>query len=70
VAEHIHFLRDGVSFWWNDEGETQWFTYHWWVSAQSAQWAAALPGERFWSLTRSFTPGLQRFATVTWTGVR
>ena len=21
---HLHFINDGVDFWWNDEGETQW----------------------------------------------
>jgi hypothetical protein len=27
VANHLHFLRDGVAFWWDDEGETQFFTF-------------------------------------------
>ena len=25
AAQIEHFLPDGVDFWWNDEGETQWF---------------------------------------------
>jgi len=24
---HAHFINDGMDFWWNDEGETSWFTY-------------------------------------------
>lgn len=27
TTNHLHFLRDGVAFWWNDEGETQYFTF-------------------------------------------
>ena len=34
IANHEHFLRDGIDYWWNDEGETQWFTYQWWNEAQ------------------------------------
>jgi alpha-glucosidase (family GH31 glycosyl hydrolase) len=30
---HEHFLEDGIDFWWNDEGETQWFTYLYWCAA-------------------------------------
>ena len=31
---HLHFLEDGVDFWWNDEGETEWFVYLYWNQAQ------------------------------------
>ena len=41
VSNHVHFLKDGLDSWWNDEGETQWFTYTWWNLAQRAEYAAA-----------------------------
>ena len=25
AAGHAHFLKDGIDFWWNDEGEKQWY---------------------------------------------
>ena len=37
---------------WNDEGETQWFTYTWWNKAQSQVAAAARPGKRFFTINR------------------
>ena len=46
---------------WNDEGETQWFTYTWWNQAQAAAASQALPGQRFWTINRAFQPGMQRF---------
>lgn len=24
TSNHLHFLNDGLDYWWNDEGETQW----------------------------------------------
>jgi alpha-glucosidase (family GH31 glycosyl hydrolase) len=70
VENHLHFLQDGLDYWWNDEGETQWFTYTWWNAAQQLEYAQALPGQRFWTLNRAFQPGMQRFPAVTWTGDR
>lgn len=67
-ANHTHFLQDGFDYYWNDEGETQWFTYTWWTQAQAAQFAAALPNARSWTINRSFQPGMQRNAAVSWTG--
>ena len=29
-----HYYGDGVSFFWNDEGETDYFTFHYWTLAQ------------------------------------
>ena len=26
TSTHAHFIEDGMDFWWNDEGETAWFT--------------------------------------------
>eukprot|EP00911_Craspedida_sp_UC1_P001063 UC1_evm1s799 len=68
TSHHLHFLKEGVDFWWNDEGETQWFTYLWWNMAQAAQYAQALPGRRFFTINRAFQPGMQRFPGVSWTG--
>ena len=28
--KQAHYLKDGVDFWWNDEGETEFSTYHLW----------------------------------------
>ena len=68
AANSSHFLSDGVSFWWNDEGETDWFTYHWWNTAQGKEWEVAQPGERQFSLNRAFTPGMQRLVATVWSG--
>ena len=68
VPRTEHFLRDGMDFWWNDEGETQYWTYTWWNSAQSKVAAAAAPGQRFWTINRAFQPGMQRYPATTWTG--
>ena len=65
---HEHFLRDGIDFWWNDEGETQWFTYYFWNMAQQEVQQRVRPNERMFTLNRAFTPGMQRFPAVTWTG--
>ena len=70
TEKHLHFLDDGVDFWWNDEGETQWYTYYYWNLAQQAQWAKARPNQRFFTINRAFTPGMQRFPATTWTGDR
>ena len=68
VSVHKHFVRDGMDFWWNDEGETSWFTYLKWNDAQAAQYAAARPNTRHFTINRSWQPGMQRFPAVTWTG--
>ena len=52
----------------NDEGETQWFTYTWWNMAQAAEFASAKPNSRYWTINRSFQPGMQRNAAISWTG--
>ncbi|CAK9084348.1 unnamed protein product, partial [Durusdinium trenchii] len=66
-------LNAGMSFWWNDEGETDYFTNHWWNVAQKKAletWSnnMALPQHRFFSLNRAFTPGLSRLGATVWTG--
>ncbi len=47
-----HFTPDGVDFWWNDEGETQYFTFHYWNIAEMASLAASAPTRRFLSINR------------------
>jgi alpha-glucosidase len=68
VPHSAHFLKDGLDFWWNDEGETQWFTYTWWNDAQRQLSSQIRPGERFFSVNRAFQPGMQRYSASTWTG--
>jgi len=61
-------VDDGVDFWVNDEGEADYFMFHWWNVAE----ALALPftegGQRFYSLNRAWTPGMARLGATVWTG--
>ena len=42
IVGNAHFIREKqVDFWWNDEGETQFFTYEGWNRAQVPEFAAA-----------------------------
>jgi len=68
TQNHLHFLEDGVDYWWNDEGETQWYTYLYWNMAQQQEWEAVRPNERMFTINRAFQPGMQRFPASTWTG--
>jgi len=68
-----HLLNVGISFWWNDEGETDYFTYFYWNTAQVQALRATIssptaPHRRFFSLNRAFTPGLARLGGAVWTG--
>ena len=63
---NAHFVADNLTdFWWNDEGETQFFTYEYWNQAQRTELPA---NTRQFSINRAFTPGLQRFPGVVWSG--
>ena len=68
TSTHEHFVKDGMDFWWNDEGETAWFTYLLWNQAQKAQYTAAKPNTRSFTINRAWQPGMQRFPAVSWTG--
>jgi alpha-glucosidase len=70
VNNSLHFLNDGIDVWWNDEGETEWFTYTNWGRLEEEELAATRPGQRFFSINRAFQPGMQRAPAVTWTGDR
>lgn len=61
-------VKDGMSFWWNDEGETDYFTYHWWNIAELDAWRSQDESRRFFSLNRAFTPGMARLGAAVWTG--
>lgn len=63
-----HFLPDGVQFWWNDEGETMYFTFHWWNVAQVQALTAYNSTKRFFTINRAYTPGMQRLGAAIWTG--
>jgi hypothetical protein len=65
---HAHFIDDGMDFWWNDEGETAWFTYLLWNQAQAQQWTDNKPHTRHFTINRSWQPGMQRFPAISWTG--
>lgn len=68
IPQTAHFTADGMDYFWNDEGETQWFTYSWWNIAEAAAQALISPLKRFWSINRSFQPGMQRHPGISWTG--
>jgi len=61
-------LDAGVEYWWNDEGETAYFTYHYWNQAQAQTLAGFAPGKRLFTINRAFTPGLSRLGASVWTG--
>eukprot|EP00299_Pterocystis_sp_00344_P019732 c9762_g1_i1.p1 GENE.c9762_g1_i1~~c9762_g1_i1.p1 ORF type:complete len:894 (-),score=194.25 c9762_g1_i1:20-2701(-) len=65
---HAHFLEEGVDFWWNDEGETFYFAFHWWNMAQLEGLSKFDAKKRFFTINRSYTPGMQRIAATQWTG--
>jgi len=63
-----HFFEEGMSFWWNDEGETDVFTYHWWNVAEQDSLQLVDASRRFYSINRGWTPGMARMGTAVWTG--
>jgi alpha-glucosidase len=63
-----HYLDEGVSFWWNDEGEVYFFQFHDWNQAQWNGQKEFDANKRFFTLNRVFTPGMQSFGVGVWTG--
>lgn len=51
-----------------DEGETDYFTFHYWNAAEIVARDATVPKKRFFTINRSFSPGSQRLGAVVWTG--
>jgi len=62
------FLNNGVSFWWNDEGETSYFTFLWWCITQVQTLHEKDATKRYYSLNRNFAPGMARLGAAVWTG--
>jgi alpha-glucosidase len=62
------FIEAGLAAFWNDEGETNYIEYSYWNMAEVDLLNQVRPGARFWSLNRSFIPGMQRFGAAVWTG--
>jgi len=60
--------KDGMSFWWNDEGETDYFTFHYWNVAQLKALRMTSDNGRFYSLNRAWSPGMARLGATVWTG--
>eukprot|EP00759_Apiculatamorpha_spiralis_P047338 PhF_6_TR43100/c0_g1_i2/m.65842/K01187/malZ; alpha-glucosidase len=65
---NAHYLNDGVDFWWNDEGETMYFTFYWWNVAETRTLQKFSPNKRFFTINRAYTPGMQRLGATIWTG--
>lgn len=63
-----HFYPDGVDFWWNDEGETQYYTFFDWNDAEADALTAFDSTKRMFTINRAYTPGMQRQGAITWTG--
>jgi alpha-glucosidase len=62
------FVEAGMAGFWNDEGETSYTEYSYWNLTEAALFKQVDANVRFWSLNRSFAPGLQRFGAAAWTG--
>ena len=65
ASKEEHYLTDGVSFFWNDEGETDFFTFHFWNEAQVQTLRLVNATRRFYSINRAWTPGITRTRTLT-----
>ncbi len=63
-----HFRTDGVAGYWNDEGEVYYFQFYWWNLAEVETLQSLNATERFFSINRAYTPGMQRMGAVYWTG--
>ena len=68
ASQMSHFLSDGVDFWWNDEGESSYFNFYHWNEAEQTMLAKFDKKKRFWTINRSYSPGMQRQGSLTWTG--
>jgi alpha-glucosidase len=62
------FVEAGMVGFWNDEGETTFTEYSYWNLTELELFKQVDPNARFWSLNRSFAPGVQRFGAAAWTG--
>ena len=62
------FLDAGMVGFWNDEGELAYTEYAYWNLTEVDLVHADHPDARFWTINRSFSPGLQRLGAAVWTG--
>jgi alpha-glucosidase len=62
------YLEDGVEFFWNDEGEDDYFTFQDWSASQVAGLQAFDPTRRYFSINRAFSPGAASLGAIAWTG--
>ena len=62
------YLEAGIAGFWNDEGETNYIEYSYWNTAEVDLQKQVNPSARWWSINRSFIPGMQRFGAAAWTG--
>jgi alpha-glucosidase len=62
------YLQDGVQFFWNDEGEDDYFTFSQWSASQVQGLAAYDASRRYFSINRAFAPGAARLGAIAWTG--
>lgn len=68
AKQEAPLLAAGVDFFWNDEGETDYFTFHWWNVAQLATLRMTEATKRFFSINRAWSPGMARLGATVWTG--
>jgi alpha-glucosidase len=68
IGQSADLLKNGVSGWWNDEGEATYTTYFYWNLAERTAMDRYRPNARLWTLNRAFSPGTQRFGAAAWTG--
>jgi len=65
-SQHVPLVRAGVDGWWNDEAENAYDQFFYMNLAEWDGWHRATR-KPFWSLSRAFAPGQQRFGAC-WTG--
>lgn len=68
ASQNNLFLQSGVRFFWNDEGEADYFTFTDWSRSQIAGQAAFNATSRYVSINRAFSPGAAKLGAVVWTG--
>jgi alpha-glucosidase len=64
---HAPLVKAGVDGWWNDEAEQTYDEFFWMNEAEWTGWRA-MDKHRAWSISRAFSPGMQRFGAAVWTG--
>jgi len=67
-AANNQYLQDGVQFFWNDEGEDDYFTFSDWSASQVSGLQAFDATRRYFSINRAFAPGAARLGAIAWTG--